>query len=210
MKFPSVLGKYGLQTRSVVSSSNDGRPNHGQTIHNACATVALLNIVMNVPEIELGETLSAFKAETQNLKPPYRGKRLGSNAFIRNIHNSFARYGLDIIPRVRESNNFYNRRMDILNADLSLYEDLKKWERSKNNKRRRTARKKKDDENEPGFHFIAYVPKDGIVWKLDGLRRQPEDLGIVLLDGIPNSSVLNKERFISAKKLAIYGYSEYH
>lgn len=62
-----------------------------QTIHNACATIALLNIVMNVPNIDLGRTLSAFKAETKNLKPPYRGKRLGDNSFIRNIHNSFAR-----------------------------------------------------------------------------------------------------------------------
>jgi ubiquitin carboxyl-terminal hydrolase L5 len=46
---------------------------------------------MNVPEIDLGETLDAFKAETKNLKSPYRGKRLGDNVFIRNIHNSFAR-----------------------------------------------------------------------------------------------------------------------
>jgi ubiquitin carboxyl-terminal hydrolase L5 len=74
----------------------DGHADERQTINNACATVALLNIVMNVPEINLGETLSAFKAETQNLKPPYRGKKLGSNEFIRAIHNSFVRYGLVI------------------------------------------------------------------------------------------------------------------
>lgn len=62
-----------------------------QTITNACATIALLNIVMNVPKIDLGENLSAFKAETKGLKPAYRGRRLGRDDFIRNIHNSFAR-----------------------------------------------------------------------------------------------------------------------
>jgi ubiquitin carboxyl-terminal hydrolase L5 len=46
---------------------------------------------MNVPELDLGKSLTAFKAETKGLKPAYRGKELGKNAFIRNIHNSFAR-----------------------------------------------------------------------------------------------------------------------
>lgn len=62
-----------------------------QTINNACATVALLNIVMNVEEIDLGEELGKFKSSTQQLKPAYRGKSLGEHGFIRNIHNSFAR-----------------------------------------------------------------------------------------------------------------------
>lgn len=53
--------------------------------------MALLNIVMNVPQIILGDALSAFKASTANLKPAHRGKLLDSNDFIRAIHNSFAR-----------------------------------------------------------------------------------------------------------------------
>lgn len=70
--------------------------------------------------------------------------------------------------------------MDILNADLALYNDMQKWERSRKYKRKRAAKKKYDDENEAGFHFVAYVPIDGEVWKLDGLRRQPGNLGILL------------------------------
>jgi ubiquitin carboxyl-terminal hydrolase L5 len=66
-------------------------PNEIQTITNACATIALLNIIMNVPKVDLGKNLSAFKAETKGLKPPYRGQTLGENEFIRSIHNSFAR-----------------------------------------------------------------------------------------------------------------------
>ena len=36
-------------------------------------------------------------------------------------------------------------------------------------------------ENDEAFHFIAYVPVNGVLWELDGLRRQPVRLGISLL-----------------------------
>jgi len=68
----------------------------------------------------------------------------------------------------------------MLNADLGLQNDFEKWEKSKNPKRKKATsdnRKKKKDEEEPGFHFIAYVPINGSVWRLDGLQRQPVNLG---------------------------------
>jgi ubiquitin carboxyl-terminal hydrolase L5 len=46
---------------------------------------------MNVEDIGLGDELTTFRSDTQKLKPAYRGKKLGENDFIRNIHNSFAR-----------------------------------------------------------------------------------------------------------------------
>ncbi|CZS95055.1 related to 26S proteasome-associated ubiquitin carboxyl-terminal hydrolase [Rhynchosporium agropyri] len=140
-----------------------------QTTTNACATIALLNIVMNVPGLDLGENLQAFKETTQQLKPPYRGKRLGDNAFIRGIHNSFA------------------RRMDILNADLLLKNEYDDWVKTNRNapkkapavKKKQTKKKwkKKKMNDEPGYHFIAYVPIQGEVWRLDGLQREPVKLG---------------------------------
>ena len=32
-------------------------------------------------------------------------------------------------------------------------------------------------ENDEAFHFISYVPVNGVVWEVDGLRRQPVRLG---------------------------------
>lgn len=38
-----------------------------------------------------------------------------------------------------------------------------------------------DNEAEAGFHFIAFVPVKGVLWKFDGLERQPQNLGIYFL-----------------------------
>jgi ubiquitin carboxyl-terminal hydrolase L5 len=62
-----------------------------QTTSNACATVALLNIVMNIPDVDLGDALKAFKESTRLMNPPNRGQALSGDDFIRNIHNSFLR-----------------------------------------------------------------------------------------------------------------------
>jgi ubiquitin carboxyl-terminal hydrolase L5 len=68
--------------------------------------------------------------------------------------------------------------MDILNADLSLLNEVEKSRQAKKKpKKKGTKGKPKKDEEEPGFHFIAYVPINGVVWRLDGLQRQPVNLG---------------------------------
>ena len=60
----------------------------------------------------------------------------------------------------------------MLSADLYL----KNQAEDKNAKSKQ--RKAGGSEDESGFHFIAFVPIEGKVWKLDGLERQPQILGI--------------------------------
>lgn len=62
-----------------------------QTIDNACATIAMLNIVNNIQGIELGENLQAFKDFTKDFTPPLRGDAIANFQFVKEIHNSFAR-----------------------------------------------------------------------------------------------------------------------
>ncbi|KAL8837371.1 MAG: hypothetical protein Q9170_002542 [Blastenia crenularia] len=126
-----------------------------QTVNNACASVALLNIVNNIPELELGDHLEQFKNFTAEFTPALRGDAISSFEFVKTIHNSFA------------------RKMDMLNADLQLKNDASSRKKSK---------AKSSDEDDAGFHFIAFVPVQGKVWKLDGLERQPQDLGMVKSD----------------------------
>ncbi|KAG7417208.1 Ubiquitin carboxyl-terminal hydrolase ubh-4 [Fusarium oxysporum f. sp. rapae] len=140
-----------------------------QTTSNACATVAMLNIVMNAEGIDLGEKLRAFKESTKDLNTALRGHQISKNNFIRTIHNSFT------------------RRMDHLNADLYLENEASDAKTS-TSKRRPAAKKgkrapprKKKSNTEYGFHFIAYVPAGGYVWELDGLQYKPHKL-----DHVPN------------------------
>ncbi|RDW87196.1 ubiquitin C-terminal hydrolase 37 [Aspergillus mulundensis] len=125
-----------------------------QTASNACATVALLNIVNNIEGADLGENLRSFKDFTMPFTPALRGDAINNFEFVKRIHNSFA------------------RRMDILNSDLQLkHEVASKRKRSKKSGR-------EEHEADAGFHFIAFVPALGKVWRFDGLERQPQALGV--------------------------------
>ena len=60
--------------------------------------------------------------------------------------------------------------MDMLNSDLHMKNEVSAQKKSKKTK-------PGVDDDDAGFHFIAYVPVDNNVWKLDGLERQPQKLG---------------------------------
>ena len=63
-----------------------------QTVDNSCATVAMLNILMNSPGIELGPELTRFKDQSQDMNSVQRGKLLSENTAIRVQHNLLSRY----------------------------------------------------------------------------------------------------------------------
>ncbi|MCJ1477144.1 hypothetical protein MMC13_005815 [Lambiella insularis] len=126
-----------------------------QTVGNACATVALLNIVYNIPNIDLGLPLQSFRDFTAEFPPALRGDAIGKFEFVRNVHNSFV------------------RKIDMLNIDLQMQYDYgaaKKPLKKKGGKAVNDA---------TAFHFIAFIPVDGTLWKLDGLEKQPHSLGTV-------------------------------
>ncbi|KAJ5110752.1 hypothetical protein N7532_001287 [Penicillium argentinense] len=123
-----------------------------QTASNACASVAMLNIVNNIPNIDLGENLRHFKEFTMPFTPALRGDAINNFEFVKRVHNSFA------------------RKMDILNADLQLRTDASPKKSSKSSSQDL-------GEAEAAFHFIAFMPALGQVWKFDGLERQPHSLG---------------------------------
>lgn len=124
-----------------------------QTASNACASVALLNIVNNIEGVDLGENLRHFREFTMPFTPALRGDAINNFEFVKRIHNSFA------------------RKMDILNSDLQLKVEA-------TSKRSRSGKDRHDEfETDAGFHFIAFVPALGKVWKFDGLERQPQALG---------------------------------
>jgi len=141
-----------------------------QTSSFSCATVALMNIINNRQDIQLGEQIERFRMSTAQLSSKKRGLALDAFDHVRNVHNSFA------------------TAIDRMIVDLRLKEDVKAAARKKREEARssgkgkkRKGRKKKgvavEDDNESGFHFVAYVPAHGKVWKLDGMERRPQTLG---------------------------------
>lgn len=117
---------------------------------------------MNAQDVELGDQLREFKEATKNLNTVLRGHEVSNNKFMRSIHNSFT------------------RRMDHLNADLCLenaVSDTRSKKAKTGSKAAKKASKNKRADDAYGFHFIAYVPVDGYVWELDGLRSKPHKIG---------------------------------
>ncbi|GAO17785.1 hypothetical protein UVI_02006200 [Ustilaginoidea virens] len=63
-----------------------------QTIQNACATQALLSVLLNqADQVDVGPQLREFRDFTMALPPEFRGEALSNSDLIRGVHNSFAR-----------------------------------------------------------------------------------------------------------------------
>ncbi|KAI1135455.1 cysteine proteinase [Hypoxylon sp. FL0543] len=157
-----------------------------QTTANACATVALMNIIMNAQGSGLGPQLQEFKNSTMGLPPPHRGHILDGNDFIRSVHNSVA------------------RRIDLIAEDLALdnkhEESMKK--RKSQKKSSRSSRKKAN--REMNYHYIAYVPVNGQVWELDGLQTKPLSLGPISNSWIDTASTAIQTRMMRNSEFSSY------
>jgi ubiquitin carboxyl-terminal hydrolase L5 len=128
-----------------------------QVADNSCATVALVNMVSNIPELDLGNNILRLKDFAEPFRPALRGEILASAPFIKKVHNSFA------------------RKIDILQVDACLAEQF-----GRRRQKKAAAKKAKASHNEDApFHFVAYLPIAGEVWRLDGLDSFPQRVGTV-------------------------------
>uniref|UniRef100_A0A8C4ZG40 Ubiquitin carboxyl-terminal hydrolase n=1 Tax=Gadus morhua TaxID=8049 RepID=A0A8C4ZG40_GADMO len=109
-----------------------------QVINNACATQALVSVLLNCSHSDmlLGETLTEFREFSQSFDAAMKGLALSNSEVIRQVHNGFAR-----------------QQMFEFDAKSSA-------------------------KDEDAFHFVSYVPVNGRLYELDGLREGPIDLGV--------------------------------
>jgi ubiquitin carboxyl-terminal hydrolase L5 len=109
-----------------------------QVTTNACATQAILSVVLNSFSVELGPTLSEFRDFTASFPPSLKGVAISGSEPIKTAHNAFGR-----------TDAFLN--------------DTKQFSPHRG--------------TEDVFHFVAYIPKDGTVYELDGLQPGPIIVG---------------------------------
>uniref|UniRef100_A0A1B6DYN8 Ubiquitin carboxyl-terminal hydrolase n=1 Tax=Clastoptera arizonana TaxID=38151 RepID=A0A1B6DYN8_9HEMI len=137
-----------------------------QVINNACATQAILSILLNCkhPDLTLGQTLLGFKEFCQSFDANMKGLSLSNCEVIRTVHNSFARQTLF--------------EFDSKNAS-------------------------KDDDL---YHFVGYIPIDGRLYELDGLKEGPIDLGPIP----PEMDWIDVVKPIIEKRINKYKEGEIH
>lgn len=107
-----------------------------QVITNACATQAILSVLLNATGINIGPKLAEFRDFTQAFDSEMKGEAISNSDMIKEAHNSFARPEPFCIDDSKLSSG-------------------------------------KGD----AYHFIAFVPHEGAVYEIDGLKRGPIKLG---------------------------------
>jgi ubiquitin carboxyl-terminal hydrolase L5 len=148
---------------------------------NSCGTLAMLNILMNSPDVTVGEHLQQFKDFTSSMTPYQRGEALASFDFVKKIHNSFAKK-MDLLENDKHLS--YKVRRGQRQKELASQPKSKSKSKStsKSRSRRQSADSVATDDSaeffeENGHHFIAFVPVGTEVYKLDGMDRQPTSVG---------------------------------
>jgi len=61
-----------------------------QVVNNACATQAILSVLMNAEDIDVGSVLTNFRDFTGPLNPELKGISIGNSDELRTAHNSFS------------------------------------------------------------------------------------------------------------------------
>ncbi|KAK5641286.1 hypothetical protein RI129_009833 [Pyrocoelia pectoralis] len=140
-----------------------------QMVPNSCATHALISILLNCPNIHLGETLSRLKTHTHGMSPENKGWAIGNTPELACAHNSHA------IPQAK-------RRLDKSSGVT-------------------TGRFTGE-----AFHFVSFVPINGRLFELDGLKPFPIDHG-------PWNELgdwTEKFRSVMSERLGISAGEQYH
>jgi ubiquitin carboxyl-terminal hydrolase L5 len=134
-----------------------------------CGSLAILNIINNLPLVDLGPKLQEFKDATMSLTSVERGEKLYTFEHVRAVHNSFVKF-----EEMAEMDLYLSR----LEKKAALKTNKAKA-KPKSSKAVSSPSSSAEDyfEKDPAFHFIAYMPINDRIYKFDGMDQAPQDMG---------------------------------
>ncbi len=115
-----------------------------QIIVNSCATHALLSVLLNCSEVELGSALTKLKQFSIGLDPESKGFAIANMVELSRAHNKHARPSNVALPMA-------GRKGSVISSAHALLPET--------------------------YHFVSYVPINGRLFELDGLKEYPIDHG---------------------------------
>lgn len=129
-----------------------------QLVPNSCATHALISVLLNCPSVDLGPILSRLKEHTKGMTPENKGYAIGNTPEVASAHNSHASFydqpdvvsSQEKMPAATTARTASNQ---VRSGNTSIYT------------------------TQDSFHFVSYVPINGRLYELDGLKRFPVDHG---------------------------------
>ncbi|XP_065159733.1 ubiquitin carboxyl-terminal hydrolase calypso [Atheta coriaria] len=140
-----------------------------QMVPNSCATHALISILLNCSNIQLGDTLSRLKQHTHGMSPDNKGWAISNTPELACAHNSHA------MPQAK-------RKLDkVCGVSTGRFTG-------------------------EAFHFVSFVPIDGHLFELDGLKPFPIDHG----PWSENSDWTEKFRSVIGDRLGLTSGEQYH
>ncbi|KAG0239859.1 Ubiquitin carboxyl-terminal hydrolase bap1 [Actinomortierella wolfii] len=117
-----------------------------QVIPDACASQAILSVVLNAPQVDIGPSLRQFKEFTTDFSPKAKGLAMTNFDKLRESHNRLA--------------GRYASHQDVYLAPQTDKDD-------------KNALELVEVDEDNSFHYIAFVPVGGYMWELDGLQLAP-------------------------------------
>ncbi|TFK35832.1 hypothetical protein BDQ12DRAFT_634690 [Crucibulum laeve] len=167
-----------------------------QLSDDACATHAILNVLLNCPDIDVGEELRVFRKETEEMSPVMKGLAITNSPILREAHNSLARPA-DIRAALnslcistleaekaklkkaaqKQSAGRGAKPPPAKRAKTAASTKPVKGKAKENGKAKSEEDEEEKEEEEETYHFIGYVPAHGKVWELDGLKSGPLEVG---------------------------------
>ena len=117
-----------------------------QIINNSCATHALLSVLLNCEDVELGPNLTRLKKFSKGLDPESKGLAISNVLELSCSHNKHAKPS-----QLMTSPMVSTRRGSVVSSAHALLPET--------------------------YHFVSFVPINGRLIELDGLKELPIDHG---------------------------------